>query len=401
MSLFDQKGFRGASHRSGPVQRVEIGVSSATPGYLPGTMREGTWSVELETHWIHPASRCSYTLEIDVLQSNLAQPMIIPEDARDEVMVNPAEGWYRGDLHTHTVHSDGVIEAQHLLSIAKENGLDFIALTDHNTISGLRDFLRSPVPGLLAIPGMELTTFRGHALAVGIVEWMDWRTGFEGREMAQNVLDTLSASGLFIIAHPIHEDDPVCTGCSWRYADTMPGKAHGVEVWNGAWNDRNEQSLHLWYEWLNKGHRITGTAGTDCHAPQYGKTQERNVGLNVVNSRSLSRSAILEGIRKGRLYLSCGPEISLRGKCGRGQWVPIGGAMEGREQDIEVGWRKCPEGSNFRLIIDGSVGEKWAATTEGTKSLSLTDSAVRWCLVELRDLKGQMAALTNPIYINR
>jgi len=55
----------------------------------------------------------------------------------------------------------------------------------------------------------------------------------------------------------------------------------------------------------------------------------------------------------------------------------------------------------WEVIIEVSVVEKWAATTEGMKTWSFTDTAGQWCLVELRDSKGQMAALTNPIYINR
>ena len=45
----------------------------------------------------------------------------------------------RGDLHTHTVHSDGALTVDELARFAAESGLDFIAVTDHNTISHHRE----------------------------------------------------------------------------------------------------------------------------------------------------------------------------------------------------------------------------------------------------------------------
>ena len=47
----------------------------------------------------------------------------------------PGPRWWAGDLHTHTVHSDGVLTVAELARLARGNGLDFIAVTDHNTVS--------------------------------------------------------------------------------------------------------------------------------------------------------------------------------------------------------------------------------------------------------------------------
>ena len=46
--------------------------------------------------------------------------------------------WFAGELHTHTVHSDGEFTVEQLCRAAKERELSLIALTDHNTASGLR-----------------------------------------------------------------------------------------------------------------------------------------------------------------------------------------------------------------------------------------------------------------------
>ena len=45
------------------------------------------------------------------------------------------------DLHTHSVYSDGTYTPAQLLAEAQQRGLSAIALTDHNTVAGLPDFL--------------------------------------------------------------------------------------------------------------------------------------------------------------------------------------------------------------------------------------------------------------------
>ncbi len=62
------------------------------------------------------------------------------------------------DLHTHTNHSDGSSTVSELVSAAKEKGL-IIALTDHNTVTGLPEFLSlAEREGVVAIGGTELST---------------------------------------------------------------------------------------------------------------------------------------------------------------------------------------------------------------------------------------------------
>ena len=62
------------------------------------------------------------------------------------------------DLHTHSYYSDGTCSPEQLLQLARDLGLSAIALTDHNTVAGLPEFLAAgekyPVE---AIPGIEFT----------------------------------------------------------------------------------------------------------------------------------------------------------------------------------------------------------------------------------------------------
>ena len=75
------------------------------------------------------------------------------------------------DLHTHSVHSDGTCTPAEVIKLAKEAGLAAVALCDHNTVSGLPEFLAA-AEGIEAIPGTEFSTdYKGtelHILALYI-----------------------------------------------------------------------------------------------------------------------------------------------------------------------------------------------------------------------------------------
>jgi predicted metal-dependent phosphoesterase TrpH len=63
------------------------------------------------------------------------------------------------DLHTHSYFSDGTDSPQEILDKAVEAGLSAVALTDHNTVAGLPEFLESAKgKDILAIPGVEIST---------------------------------------------------------------------------------------------------------------------------------------------------------------------------------------------------------------------------------------------------
>ena len=65
---------------------------------------------------------------------------------------------YFADLHTHTTASDGQYTPAELVQLAKQRGLDAIAVTDHDTMDGLREALQAGEQnGLHVIPGIELS----------------------------------------------------------------------------------------------------------------------------------------------------------------------------------------------------------------------------------------------------
>lgn len=79
------------------------------------------------------------------------------------------------DLHLHSYYSDGTCSPAEVVEKATKLGLSVIALTDHNTVKGLTEFLsEADKKGIDAIPGIEFSVnYMGkelHLLALGVDE---------------------------------------------------------------------------------------------------------------------------------------------------------------------------------------------------------------------------------------
>ena len=243
---------------------------------------------------------------------------------------------------------------------------------------------------------MELTTFWGHALALGLREWVDWRVS-DTRSMPMIAETVMRMGGTYIIAHPMAIGDPICTGCSWVYEDMRPGPARIVEIWNsGDWeNDSfNEKGLALYYSWLNRGLRLVATSGTDVHGPY---PNGITLGFNVVYAEALTEPAILRAIRAGHLFVSSGPHIELSAQTSQGHVGMMGDLLPAIPTTCRVTWRNAAPETMLRVIVDGSCIHQQLATAHGEYQWH-TDGQVRWCNVEMRAANGDAVAITNPIF---
>lgn len=416
LSVFGPEGFRGAGHRHHPgnAHEVVIGEGWATPGFLPGPVAPGTWTVEIDCHMIHGAAGCVAELVVETSSAPIprpggpgaAPPSREPPAAAALPPLPP--GWLRGDIHAHSHHSDATWQVGDLIRAARGLGLDFVTLSDHNTVSGLTELTASD---LVTVVGMELTTYHGHALALGLREWTDWRAGRGGRTMAEIANEVADRGGLFVIAHPRSAGDPTCTGCRWLYPDTSPGPARHVEIFNGGLTeDRNAEALELWYGWLDAGLEVYATAGTDAHHAGHMRSGRR---FNVVRCRRRTPEAVLAALAAGRSYLSSGPHLTLAAVDAAGHRALPGGAVAAGDAAVDVSWRAAAPESTVRLVVDGRPRNEWAVeelaaaanATQGTtgrgaggrRRAGIALAPRSWCLAELRAADGTLAAVTNPI----
>jgi predicted metal-dependent phosphoesterase TrpH len=76
----------------------------------------------------------------------------------------------RADLHVHTTYSsDSLITPKDLIYYAKKNGLNAVAVTDHNYLDGAIKIAKE-TRDFLVIPGMEVSSSEGHIIALNIEE---------------------------------------------------------------------------------------------------------------------------------------------------------------------------------------------------------------------------------------
>ncbi len=97
-------------------------------------------------------------------------------------------------MHTR-YSSDAFITPKELVIYAKKRGLDGVAITDHDTIEGLREF--AEIKRLLIVTGLEITTRQGHVQALNVASIID-----SGLSFAETVDRIHDAGGLAIAAHP-------------------------------------------------------------------------------------------------------------------------------------------------------------------------------------------------------
>jgi hypothetical protein len=285
LGIFDPAAFRGwtGSARAGFV----ITPTDATPGYLPGEIAAGEWRVMLGLHRVPPEG-IEYLVEVGLEESS-PEPMPEPpgpahRPPRRELPASDGRRWLAGDLHSHTVHSDGVLTVPQLANLARSSGLDFLAVTDHNSPSH-HPLLPGAARryGVLLLAGQEVTTDEGHANCLGEVGWVDFRRPADDWLRAAQ-----SAGGLMSINHPLDRE------CSWRRP--MEKRAQLVETWHKTWDRRSDEPLAWW-----ERHGGVPVGGSDFHSPAADRLGAPTTWVEAEGDD------VLGALRAGRVALSTDP----------------------------------------------------------------------------------------------
>lgn len=409
VGVFDPQRFRGTSRFSKTA--FFIADTHATPSYHAGVLPPGPWRISLGTPALGTAVNVDWTVTIRMSSArDTRAPLTPPQQAR----------WFAGDLHAHTLHSDGfgctddgastVTRGCHtweIVEAARSRGLDFVAITDHNTTSHHIEMtaLQYTLPDLVLIRGQELTTFHGHANVYGTSAFIDFRLGFKGRTVVDVVDDVSGAGGLLSINHPGRETGDRCTGCGWDAPTTPWSRIEVMELVNGTNVEGPTAGLAFWQARLNEGHRITAIGGSDDHAVRSSRTRLATP-TTMVFAEGLSESAVLAGVRSGRVY------IRTRGP--RGPALDLSLSADGATGTAAMGEVLTvpgPSAATLRIEIQGAEGQHLEVVKNGqviaTPPVPTTDSTVQfpvsivpgdWINVRVRDHQG-ITALSNPVYI--
>ena len=144
IGLFDERGiaqssagFRGWS--GSEKMEFTIDESWATPPYRKGKIRAGRWHVLLGPYKVGPRG-CDWKVEI-WFDPGIPAPRYPFVAGIGHLPHVPAArtGWIRGDLHCHTIYSDGDSWPVDMLADAVGRGLDFLGVTDHNQTAHQRE----------------------------------------------------------------------------------------------------------------------------------------------------------------------------------------------------------------------------------------------------------------------
>jgi hypothetical protein len=337
--------------------------------------------------------------------------------------------WYRGDLHMHTAQSDGSCPSQSgkrvpcpvffTAQAAADRGLDFIAITDHNTTSqyeAMRE-LQPYFDRLLLIPGREITTFWGHFNIFGLTEYIDYRVVPGGRDVNAILREVRAKGGIASFNHADAPDGEICMGCGWRPQTPVDESLFtGVEVINGGGGFLS--SADVWDRELASGVRLTAIGGSDNHNASLPPGQPGAIGwpTTVVAANELSVPAILDGLKRGRVFVdltgSHDKVVDLEARdaaTGHADdpWTPMGGILKASSGD-SIAFRVHVVGcahAVVHILYDGQETPALAPITSaaGDETLpfsSTSDGARHWIRLEVRDASGGLLLLSNPIYIN-
>ena len=214
--------------------------------------------------------------------------------------MRPGPLWAKGDCQCHTFHSDAKGAPEVLHAQARKAGLDFLFVTDHNTMTAWDAYFEgASSPDLLFLRGIEVTTPPGHGNALGIDRWVDFRLEQPG-DPDRLVEEVHAAGGLFSINH----DKP---DIPW----TWPVPAiDAMEVWQRHWLMGNAVAREKYDARLARGRRIALIGGSDWHQPAEVSDDPFALGCptTVLHCTELSQQGVMAALRAGHGYVTEGPE---------------------------------------------------------------------------------------------
>ncbi len=313
--VWDPERFRG--YGGGNTEPFIVGEHASSRSYLTGPIPAGTWQVLVgKAKVVNTPAR--YRLEIHLRTLATLAPQ--PERAgyvKAPALENTAR-WYAGDFHVHSKESgDARPPLDEIATFARGRGLDFVVVTDHNTTSHL-DFIgaaQARHPSLLLLPGVEFTTYAGHANGIGATAFVDFRLGREGRTLDEVTAEFAAQGAVFSINHPVLDLGDACIGCAWKH-DLDRSRVGAVEIQTGAWSVVGpifgERPLRFWDAYATQGLKVAALGGSDDHRAGVAPSSLQSpIGspTTLVFAEALSHDAIVDAVRRGRTVVKLeGPD---------------------------------------------------------------------------------------------
>lgn len=221
--------------------------------------------------------------------------------------------FFKGNLHTHSTKSDGVLSPEEVCRIYRDAGYDFICISDH-----FREKYAFPITDTSSFRTERFTTLLGaevhapqthlgfawHILAAGLpLDFPATSKDEDGPSLARRAAE----AGAFVgIAHPQFYGLDITDGRALDAAHAVEIYNHGCEMLSG-----RPDGVSLWDNLLSEGRKLTGFASDDAHF----ECDDSFGGWVYVKADALEPDALLTALKAGHYYASQGPtieDVSLR-----------------------------------------------------------------------------------------
>nr|WP_309101478.1 CehA/McbA family metallohydrolase [Fredinandcohnia onubensis] len=411
VSINDPKSFRGAHHFFSEEQMIKINTERATEGFISGMIHEGYWEFIISCHGVFSEEVTGKIAVFGVREfaltkqeeitpfKNLGFKQIVKNRTqKSSIEVKQIK---RMELHCHTVHSDASQTTEELLSQAEKEKIDWLAITDHNTITALleaeqQNNFNSQVQ---ILNGIEYTTFYGHFLVHGKREKIifDWTK--LSKKTLDHYLEKLKEEDVYItIAHPFDGGNPFCTGCRWEYVLENLKFVDAIEVWNGTNPHQslsNEDAFYQWTRILKQGYEIAASCGRDWHQLYPG---EEIAYTNILVSQNETEE-ILTALKLGRTYISIRPQIDFKVN----EIHILGDRVEDEtgELNLSIDLDQLKGGDILQVYSQQGLVLKKVFTDENqwNERIQLQNDGYSLLRIEVLNEQLERVAFTNPIYI--
>ncbi|WP_052127281.1 CehA/McbA family metallohydrolase [Pontibacillus litoralis] len=403
MSLSSHQEYKGSCHRFESSSVIKVNETKSSPGIISKEIEPGFWDVSFNFHALVTEKievHCRiYAFHKEAVK--VQQPIQIEQVEKQKLTREQIDSkwmkFHKVELHSHTIHSDAVHTTEELLQSAKDKELDWLAITDHNTISAFEDIDGKATVNL--IKGVEMTTLFGHFLTLGYQsnqQPMDWT--LIDRSNIHAVFQQMKKQGLLIgIAHPFDIGSPYCTGCRWQYVLQSLQYVDFIEVWNSEDPHHtlaSEDSIAKWTQLLNSGIEMAATCGRDWH---HSNTTKAPAFLHVRANEAATEQDILTSVQLGRSYMTIAPLIDMHVNDG---WT-IGDRVNKKEvQTLEVQVQLQNANHVHKVRIESNLGDILETGEIDFKSIVSQDQKqqLTWLRVSAFDQEMNRILLTNPIY---
>ena len=303
------------------------------------------------------------------------------------------ESWYKGNTHTHTVHSDGDSTPAEVVRWYKEHRYNFLVLSDHNYLTAVRGLNATfgAKDRFILIPGEEVSdSFEKkpiHVNGLNIRKVVPPQHGTSVVDTIQNNVNAIRRlEGVPHINHP---------NFLWALnADhiRMVQNNKLFEIYNGHPSVHNhggsgKESLErMWDDILTHGKLIYGIAVDDAHHLKGAFAPDRSNpgrGWIMVRAAELSPLAILDAMESGDFYASTGVTLS---------------DYEANDEEIRISIRETPTFKYTTFFI--GEGGRVLTTVYGPSPCYRFTGKEKYVRARIVNSAGYVA-WTQPVFINQ